>query len=70
MSALPEKTQSPWRKGIENLRLPVVLVRIQRLVAGSVTFDSFLEVHHGFGFVTVLVVWTGNLDFLYGKENC
>lgn len=44
--------------------LPVVLVRVQRLVAGFVTFNSLLEVQDGFGLVAVAVVWTRDLHFL------
>lgn len=44
--------------------LPVMLVGVQRLVAGFVAFNSLLEVQHGFGLVAVAVVWTRHLHFL------
>ena len=50
--------------------LPVILIWVQRLVAGSVTFDSLLEIHHGVRLVAVPVVWTGHLHFLHRIESC
>ena len=44
--------------------IPVVLVRVQRLVAGSVALDSLLEIQHGVGLVAVAVVWARHLHFL------
>lgn len=45
-------------------RLPVMLIRVQRLVAGFVAFNSPLEIQHGVSLVAVAVVWTGHLHFL------
>lgn len=45
-------------------RLPVMLIRVQRLVAGFVAFNSPLEVQHGVSLVAVPVVWTWHLHFL------
>lgn len=48
--------------------LPVVLIRVQRLVAGFVTFNSPLEIQHGVCLVAVTVVRTGHLHFLHKGE--
>lgn len=37
---------------------PVVLIGVQRLVAGSVALDSLLEIQHGVRLVAVAVVRT------------
>lgn len=50
--------------------LPVMLIRVQRLVAGFVAFNSPLEIQHGVSLVAVPVVWTRNLHFLYREEDC
>lgn len=50
--------------------LPVVLIRVQGLVAGFVTFNSPLEVQHGISFVAVTVIWTRHLHFLEREEEC
>lgn len=48
--------------------LPVMLIRVQRLVAGFVTFNSLLEIQHSFSLVTVPVVWTRHLHFLHRRR--
>lgn len=48
--------------------LPVMLIRVQRLVAGFVTFNSLLEIQHSFSLVTVPVVWTRHLHFLHMRR--
>lgn len=50
--------------------LPVMLIRVQRLVAGFVTFNSPLEIQHSISLVAVPVVWTGHLHFLHREEDC
>lgn len=51
--------------GVNADRLPVVLVGVQRLVAGFVAFDPPLEIQHGVGLVAFPVVWTRHLHFLH-----
>ncbi len=50
--------------------LPVVLIGVQRLVAGFVTFDSPLEIQHGVSLVAVSVVWARHLHLLHREEDC
>lgn len=50
--------------------IPVMLVRVQRLIAGFVTFNSPLEIQHSISFVAITVVWTGHLHFLHRKQDC
>lgn len=50
--------------------LPVVLIRVQRLVAGFVALNSSLEIQHGVSLVAVPVVWTRHLHFLHREEDC
>lgn len=50
--------------------LPVILIGVQRLVAGFVAFNSPLEIQHGVIFVAVPVVWTRHLHFLHREEDC
>lgn len=56
-----ESSASQFILGITDVNTgdsPVVLIRVQRLVAGFVAFNSPLEIQHGVCLVAVLIVWT------------
>ncbi len=44
-----------------------MLIRVQRLVAGFVTFNSPLEIQHGVSLVAVPVVWTRHFHLLHSE---
>lgn len=48
--------------------LPVIVIRVEGLVAGLVTIDPLHEILHGISGITVPVIWAGQFDFLQQKK--